>query len=223
MNKHSNRSKASNAYVGRIDPRSCHREDYKWFQRQNVLGSASKYNKLKLNLFIDASGSFCGNVRKVQELLDALAILENRNPNFTFDFITMNDKNVLHEKTDRILRTAGSNNLNDSIVPIWKKVQTPNSDIYNIVLFDGCAVNSARPSNEWCAAHSHDEITQETIKIMVGQYFSTFDHQNCTVISNRSNRSYMEKYCPTAKCIISDSYTKELVTNVLTTIARMLA
>ena len=49
---------AINAYSGVFDPRSVGRQDYKYFIQKNRAGNVKRFSKIKLNLFIDDSGSF---------------------------------------------------------------------------------------------------------------------------------------------------------------------
>lgn len=110
-NKKVNKSNASaiNAYSGVFDPRSVIRDDYKWFVQQNRQGNVKQFSKIKLNLFIDNSGSFYLNETIVNQLLFALKKLEQQEPNFTFDLITMNTKFELKKKNERELHCGGGN------------------------------------------------------------------------------------------------------------------
>lgn len=127
-NKKVTKSNASaiNTYSGVFDPRSVIRDDYKWFVQQNRQGNVKQFSKIKLNLFIDNSGSFHSNETIVNQLLFALKKLEQQEPNFTFDLITMNTRFELKKKNKRELHCGGGNDIPAYSEGIIKKVRTVN-------------------------------------------------------------------------------------------------
>lgn len=196
-NKKVTKSNASaiNAYSGVFDPRSVIRDDYKWFVQQNRQGNVKQFSKIKLNLFIDNSGSFESNETIVNQLLFALKKLEQQEPNFTFDLITMNTRFELKKKNERELHCGGGNDIPAYAEGIIKKVQDRQSMNYNIVLFDGDALSDPTEG------HS-------------GKQFKRFNMPNTVMILEDSNRKYAETYCKGIKRIYTRRYAAELIDQV---------
>ena len=196
-NKKVTKSNASaiNAYSGVFDPRSVIRDDYKWFVQQNRQGNVKQFSKIKLNLFIDNSGSFCLNETIVNQLLFALKKLEQQEPNFTFDLITMNTRFELKKKNKRELHCGGGNDIPAYSEGIIKKVQDRQSMNYNIVLFDGDALSNPTEGRS-------------------GKQFKRFNMPNTVMILEDSNRKYAETYCKGIKRIYTRWYATELIDQV---------
>lgn len=186
---------AINAYSGVFDPRSVIRDDYKWFVQQNRQGNVKQFSKIKLNLFIDNSGSFYLNKTIVNQLLFALKKLEQQKPNFTFDLITMNTRFELKKKNERELHCDGGNDIPAYAEGIIKKVQDRQSMNYNIVLFDGDALSDPTEGRS-------------------GKQFKRFNMPNTVMILEDSNRKYAETYCKGIKRIYTRRYAAELIDQV---------
>lgn len=195
-NKKVTKSNASaiNAYSGVFNPRSVVRDDYKWFVQQNRQGNIKQFSKIKLNLFIDNSGSFDQNETIVNQLLFALKKLEQREPNFTFDLITMNTKFELKKKNEREIYCDGCNDIPAYAESIIKKVQDRQSMNYNIILFDGDALSNSIDRS--------------------GKQFKCFNMPNTVMILEDSNRKYAETYCKNIKRIYTRRYAAELIDQV---------
>ena len=103
--KRKRESGAISAYSGVFNPRMVTREDKKFFVHKNRLGSNKEFSKYHLNLFIDVSGSFRYNQTKVNEMLEALERIERKNPDFSFDLVTISMREVLKPKNDRRMQT----------------------------------------------------------------------------------------------------------------------
>lgn len=204
-NKKVTKSNASaiNAYSGVFDPRSVIRDDYKWFVQQNRQGNVKQFSKIKLNLFIDNSGSFYYNETIVNQLLFALKKLEQLEPNFTFDLITMNTEFKLKKKNERELHCYGGNDIPAYAENIIKKVQDRQSMNYNIVLFDGDALSDAT-------------------KGYSGRQFKRFNIPNTVMILEDSNRKYAETYCKGIKRIYTRRYAAELIDQVCVALSFLL-
>nr|DAM02458.1 MAG TPA: cobalamin biosynthesis protein [Caudoviricetes sp.] len=196
-NKKVTKSNASaiNAYSGVFDPRSVIRDDYKWFVQQNRQGNVKQFSKIKLNLFIDNSGSFYSNETIVNQLLFALKKLEQQEPNFTFDLITMNTRFELKKKNKRELHCGGGNDIPAYSEGIIKKVQDRQSMNYNIVLFDGDALSISTEGRS-------------------GKQFKRFNMPNTVMILEDSNRKYAETYCKGIRRIYTRRYATELIDQV---------
>lgn len=203
-NKKVTKSNASaiNAYSGVFDPRSVVRDDYKWFVQQNRQGNVKQFSKIKLNLFIDNSGSFDQNETIVNQLLFALKKLEQREPNFTFDLITMNTKFELKKKNEREIHCGGCNDIPAYAEGIIKKVQDRQSMNYNIVLFDGDALSNSTDRS--------------------GKQFKCFNMPNTVMILEDSNRKYAETYCKNIKRIYTRRYAAELIDQVCVALSFLL-
>lgn len=204
-NKKVTKSNASaiNAYSGVFDPRSVIRDDYKWFVQQNRQGNVKQFSKIKLNLFIDNSGSFNSNETIVNQLLFALKKLEQQEPNFTFDLITMNTKFELKKKNERELHCGGGNDIPAYAEDIIKKVQDRQSMNYNIVLFDGDALSDPTEGRS-------------------GKQFKRFNMPNTVMILEGSNRKYAETYCKGIKRIYTRRYAAELIDQVCVALSFLL-
>lgn len=196
-NKKVTKSNASaiNAYSGVFDPRSVVRQDYKWFVQQNRQGNVKQFAKIKLNLFIDNSGSFEDNELIVNKLLFALRKLEQQEPNFSFDVVTMNTEFKLKKKNERTLKCGGGNDVPDYAGELIKKVQDRQSMNYNIVLFDGDALS--------------DDYKKRNRK-----NFKFFDMPNTVMILENSNKEYANENCKSTKRIYTRDYANELIDQV---------
>ena len=186
---------AINAYSGVFNPMSVVRDDYKWFVQQNRQGNVKQFSKIKLNLFIDISGSFKNNEYVVNQILFALSKLEQADPNFKFDLITMNREFKLKSRNEREIRCFGGNNIPDYAKDIIRQVQDKQCMNYNIVLFDGDALTDNYSKNK-------------------AKQFEFFNIQNMVMILDYSNAKYADEYCKNVKRIYTHRYTEELVDQI---------
>lgn len=182
---------AINAHSGIFDAKSVIRNDYKWFVQQNRQGHIKQFSKIKLNLFIDVSGSFMPNQYRTNKILFALSNIEKQNPHFSFDVITMQFKFKVLPKTQREIFCDGGNDIPIEARNIISSVADKQANNYNIVLFDGDALTD-----------SVDESGKQF------EYFNVLN--NCVMILDESNKKYAEKYCKKHKIIYSKNYINEL-------------
>ena len=189
-----------NSYSGIFDPRSVIREDYKYFVQKNRNGHIKMCSKIKLNLFIDRSGSFRNNQDFVNQLLHSLMSLEKLNPDFSFDLVTMGLSERLESKKNLFFKASGGNDFGHDIHELYKKVQSKNAVNYNIVLFDGDAF-----SDSYFKTESQKNLT-------------VFNNSNTTIISDPDNKSSITRHCRRSKNIITYNYTDELYKNVMETL-----
>lgn len=200
-------SSAINSYSGVFDARSCGRQDYKYFVQKNRFGNVKRFSKVKLNLFIDTSGSFYISQDVVNKMLYNLKLIEKQMPDFEFDVISMGYGEKLLSKNNRKIHCNGGNYLDSEIINIFKKVQNNDATNVNIILFDGNAFSYASPL----------EI------INMSKNFAAFNHQNCTIISDYDNKNYINKYCKAAKTIfVNYNYAKYLIKNVVDSLKHLL-
>ena len=190
-------SSAINAYSGVFNPRSVVRNDFKWFVQQNRTGHIKAFSKIKLNLFIDCSGSFRHNDEKVNKLLKALTVFEKQNKDFSFDLISCGVGQTIRAKNDRLQQSGGGTYIDCEIVDQFKQVQQADAQNINICLYDG-----------YCATTSY------TFRRGGEKYLATFNNNRSVLILDDENRQAAEKYCKNAKVIITDNYTEELDKNV---------
>lgn len=204
-NKKVTKSNASaiNAYSGVFDPRSVMRNDYKWFVQQNRQGNVKQFSKIKLNLFIDNSGSFKSNEIIVNQLLFALKKLEQQEPNFTFDLITMNTSFKIKKKNEREIECYGGNDIPKYAETVIKKVQERQSMNYNIVLFDGDALTDSTEGRS-------------------GKQFMRFNMPNTVMILDYDNYHYAETYCKNVKRIYTRNYANKLIDQVCVALSFLL-
>ena len=199
-NKHN--GSAINSYSGKFDIRSVTRDDYKYFVSQNRNGHVNAYSKTNLNLFVDCSGSFSSSEKKVNELVYALIQFEKANPDFNLNIITMNEKIKILEKKNRTIKCVGGNRLTPDLPEIYKKLQFPGTANYNIALWDGDA--------------NSDYVGP--FKTEGKRRFSTFNHENCTIISDTDNERDITRYCKSAKKIFTSDYTNKFEENIFKTL-----
>lgn len=198
--KRKRESGAISAYSGVFNPRMVTREDKKFFVHKNRLGSNKEFSKYHLNLFIDVSGSFRYNQTKVNEMLEALERIERKNPDFSFDLVTISMREVLKPKNDRRIDCYGGNDISDKIYEIYRKLQLTQTTNYNIVLFDGDAFTDAYS----------DKRSREC---RPGGHFSCWSGNNCVIISSEDNRRYLENNSR-CKVILTPNYTNVFIDKV---------
>ena len=197
MNKQN--GSAINAYSGVFDARSVARNDYKYFVKQNRLGNVKRFAKLKMNLFIDCSGSFSDSEKVVNQMLFNLDKLEKLDSDFSFDLIRMSTTASIAKKNDRYIHCSGCNDIKYEIYNIYRKVSAVNSNNINIVLFDGDAFS-------YCDYKTKDNHRKN---------FGAFNHENCIIISDSYNERCIRQYAPKAKTtILTGDYASNLIETV---------
>lgn len=184
------------SYSGVFNTRNCLRNDYKYFAQANRIGNLKSQSKFHLNLFIDSSGSFINNEKSMNELLVVLAKIEKANPNFSFTIITCGNSQIVHPKNDQRIRCFGTNNLDKNIYEQFKSVQNKDAHNVNIVLFDGDAYS----------AFQYDPDQNR---------FDVFNQNNVIIITENSNKKYIDEKCQNAKVIYENyNYTNLLILNI---------
>ena len=191
FNKKNSKGNSANGYSGIINPRNADRKDYKFFDRKINARSNNTFGSFHLNLFIDKSGSFEPNENLVNMLIGTLERFERKYPYFDFDIVFCGEGQYIAPKNNRVLEADNGNSLTDEIFSQFIAVQKPMTYNYNIVLFDGLATSERQEKN-----------------------FGAFNKNNCTIISDPDNRKAINKYCGSAKTIITTNYTEELFSNI---------
>lgn len=172
---------ALNSYSGVFDPRSVVREDYKYFLVKGR-GDKRKFSKINLNLFIDRSGSMSLNEKYVNSLICSLVKVKKLNSNFDFNIITLGDSGQTIEDLNTFVYTAyDGTRIYKELYRLYKKVQNPDFENYNIVLFDG-----------YCYGEEN---------------FGAFNNKNVIIVADDSNSDNIKKYAPSSrKVFISNNY-----------------
>jgi len=195
------------SYSGKIRPKSINKpnDNYKWWTRPGD-GFLKNAKKLYLNLFIDQSGSFKPNEDKINSILKELYRIEKTTPNFKVNLITIDtDINI---SKDRKINCSGANSLTSKIKHITKQIIKPSNKNINIIMLDGIAIDK----------DVIDPITNQLLpKYSQAQYenFKYFNLPNTIIISNNSNKVYLERYCYSTKIIYTSKYLEELEDNIL--------
>ena len=190
-------------YSGVLNPRLADRPDYRMFERSASSRGSNSFGTFHLTLYVDTSGSFYRNDEATNKIIKSLALIEQKNHNFTFDVVTMGAKETISPKSNRFIESGGGNHLSGEIFDIFRKMQLPQTYNYNIVLFDG-------------DAYSND-VNKSSIKKWLpdGKGFQAFNSSNCMIISDPDNEKYITKYAPTVKVIYTRDYVDELTNNVM--------
>lgn len=191
---------AIQARSGVFDPRSVVRDDYKWWVQKNRQGNVKAFAKLKLNLFIDCSGSFSDNDKIVNCMLKALIKFEKINPDFQFDLIRCGTGEQLCPKDKRIQNSNSGTQISPNIERLYHQVQQRGWKNVNICLYDG----------DFCLDARNDRERKQFSKPV-----GVFNNADSVCIFDGRNRMYANWWLPTAKVVISNNYTEELIKHVM--------
>lgn len=201
LNKQKNRSSGSYAYAGHIDPRATLNRDYKWFAKKNQGSAAKHFNKVRFNLFVDSSGSFCDSQNAINALICALKQIELTNPDFSVRVAHCGAGTVLAPVDNPYVTCENFSQLGRNTKEIYDSMQQNQASNVNIVVFDGHMSGSFNKGNA----------------------YSAFDHRNCIIVSDDANEEDIRVYAPSAKAIImNSSYAEAFIDVVLKQIESML-
>lgn len=195
-------SSAINTYSGMFDTHSVVRDDYKFFLQSNRIGHQKAYSKMKLNLFIDRSGSFGGSVNTVNKIIYALQKVEKLNLNFEFDVVTIGMDERLLPKNNRTFSADGGNAITPKMTSIYNSLQSTQSEVINILLFDG---------------ECYTDCAFENCK-----YLGCFNNKKSVIISEDSNKRAFNKYIPGVKVKYCTNFTDELYKSIITSLQIMM-
>lgn len=203
FHKKNNGGSGINAYSGVFNPRAVVRKDYRYFDKPVTTQGNNKFGTCHLNLIIDCSGSFYRNTPLVNGILAVLSELERKNRNFSMDVAFINDRfRICNSVKERWFDATGGNNIPDNMRDILVKLQKPNTCNYTIVLFDGDALSDSYGISD------SERIAK----------FHTFDRKQLTLITDEDNKKYMRKAFTSAKVVVTQKYTDELVRHILQTL-----
>lgn len=203
FHKKNNGGSGINAYSGVFNPRAVVRKDYRYFDKPVTTQGNNKFGTCHLNLIIDCSGSFYRNAPLVNGILAVLSELERKNRNFSMDVAFINDQfRMCNNVKERWFEAQGGNTIPKDMRDILVKMQKPNTCNYTIVLFDGDALSD-----------SYGMTDAER-----NARFHTFDRKQLTLITDEDNKRYMRKAFTSAKVVVTQDYTDELVKHILQTL-----
>lgn len=198
FNKKNKGGSGINAYSGVFNPRAVARKDYRFFERAMTTQGNNKFGTCHLNLIIDCSGSYCGNVNVTNGILAVLSEIERKNRNFSLDVAFINHEFKLCQTVSERKMTAwGGNSIPDNMKEILMKLQKPQTCNYNIILFDGDA----------CCNDMYGKDCNKA--------FSVFDMKQTTLITDPDNEEYMNPPFTSTKVVVTQNYTKELIDHII--------
>lgn len=203
LNKQKNQSSGSYAYAGRIDPRAVGNRDYRWFAKKNQGSAAKRFNKVRFNLFVDSSGSFIQSQNAINALICALRKIESTNPDFSVRVAHCGDGTQLTQPDDPYVECKNCSELSADTKAKYDSLQAPNATNVNIVVFDG-------------RMRGEDGSTDKA--------YGAFNHPNCIIVSDPSNKDVIDRYADQAKSVIVlDDYEKVFTGIVLSQVEKLLA
>lgn len=201
LNKQKNQSSGSYGYAGRIDPRAVTNRDYRWFAKKNQGSAAKRFSKVRFNLFVDSSRSFCSSQAAVNALICALKKIESDNHDFSVRVAHCGDGTQLTTPDDPYVKCANCSFLSADTKDKYNSLQTPNATNVNIVVFDGLMRG-----------------------IKNNSVYEAFNHPNCIIVTDDSNEQFIDVYAPQAKSVIvSDNYAGVFTDVVLSQVEKLLA
>lgn len=211
MNRRALQAPSSSAYAGKLDPRLTANKNYRWFIKSNKGSDGNKFSKIKINLFVDCSGSFGSSLPKVNAIIKAFRDVKDQLPEFDYDVVAMEEGEALIPKTTFSLTSGGCNNLTSDIWPIYKKTQDPSARVVNVIVFDGFM---------WTDVAWNYENVPKDVRKNAG----VFNHPNCIIVTDPSNEEAFTEYAPQAKrVIVRDQYVKWFSDRVFESLERLLA
>lgn len=203
LNKQKNLSGGSHGYAGSIDPRAVANRDYRWFAKKNQGSAVKRFNKVRFNLFVDSSGSFCSSQAAINALICALKKIESDNRDFSARVVHCGAGTQLTQPDDPYVECENNSVLDADTKAKYDSLQTPNATNVNIVVFDG-------------RMKGKDGSTAEA--------YGAFNHPNCVIVSDEENEQFINDYAPQAKSVIvSDNYADVFTDIVLSQVEKLLA
>lgn len=200
FNKKNSGGSGINTYSGVFNPRAVVRKDYRFFERSMSTQGNNKFGTCHLNLIIDCSGSFYGNVGLTNGIIAVLTEIERKNRNFSMDVVFINHElHICKTVKDRKMDAWGGNTIPSNMKEVLLSLQKPQTCNYNIILFDGDAM-----------CNNHDLRGMESYK----QRFGVFDMKQTTLITDPDNEEYIDNSFSSTKVIVTRNYTEELVRHI---------
>ena len=173
--------------------------DYKWFEKNNTNGKIQNQSPIKINLYIDNSGSFKYHENKINQILVTLKKIEKEVANLEITLTTINSY-VIERKLEKnyVFKCMGGTSFTDNIDSIVRKNNSTRNQRINIVLFDGRVHNSNK--------------------------FELFNDNKSIIIYEKENRTSVEHYASKSIKIFidNDEYTERLTQAICDGLYRVL-
>lgn len=194
---------AVNGYSGRISPTLAGREDYRFFVNTSRNGSHRAGRKLKLNLFLDNSGSYEANAEATNNLLCALNTLR-LDGLLDLSIVTIGNNTAMHDidHFGGITANEGTS-VNDDLFNHYKQSLTPGAINKNIVLLDGLV---------------HDSSSKDKSAL------SVFNSSDTLAIIDKSNEDKFKRHAPNARLLVMGKdqvYSEKLIDYVIIELSRL--
>ena len=202
-----NNSESKNTYSGRLNPKMIGRpnDDYKWFMKKGD-GLYRDNQGLKLNLFIDQSGSYRELEINTNSILKELCVIERKIKDFKFDLVVIDTDIELKSKNHRFIECGGGNCLSTKLLTYFNHLQELNSKNVNLVLLNGDMATDT---------YKDGLLTVSPFSDMQYHNLHAFNSDNTIIISDNSNKKALEQYCKRAKIIYTKDYVKEFKKYIL--------
>jgi len=204
----SNNASSKRTYTGKLVPKSINNPttEYRWHSKKGD-GFLKYHQKLKINFFIDQSGSFKKDETIVNSMFKELISVESKIEDFEFTLTTIDTDIKTYTKNLRYINCKGGNCLSPKLIKAFKKLQDPKCQVINIVLLEGDIATDTLVYEGQAYKPFSDFQTQN---------LSAFNSKNTIIISDFSNKKYLDKYCILCKKRYTFNYTKELEKNLIT-------
>lgn len=209
FSRKNNSGSGVSGYSGVFNPRNVGRKDYKYFEKSIGVNGNNKFGSCHLNLFIDNSGSFCYNADAINGIIGALAKIEKKTSNFSFDVIKCGSGITETTPETRFMDpNEGTHLVYDETKASYEKHQKKNTMNYNIVLYDGS-----------CTCYGRNRQTHEQGK---DHCFKIFDKNTTTFILERSNIRNVEEAGIFSATVVYENvdYCGKLSENILQVLAK---
>ena len=204
LKKRNNQGSAVAAYSGRLSPKQVGtRDDYRWWTKQSVVGNIRRYSKLHFNWYIDNSGSFSNNSVKMNTVIRAFEHITRVYPDFSFDIITLNTEIVEWPNTHHEFRCGGCNKIPKELKDVVRRHLKPQTNNYNIVLFDG----DAHTGESHYTPNANDNLR-------------FFDMPNTIIISDEENKEYFDKCVKGVHVVYTKDYYNTFVDHLINLLDR---
>lgn len=194
---------AINGYSGRVCPALAGRDDYRFFVNTGRNGSHRAGRKLKLNLFLDNSGSYSDNADATNNLLCALNTLRMEKL-LDLSIVTIGDFTKMHDIDHFKGITANEGTaVNNDLFDHYKQSLTPGAINKNIVLLDGCVQDYSSKAKS---------------------ALSVFNSSDTLIITDYTNEKQFNKHAPKARMIVMgkhQNYSEKLIDYVIIELSRL--
>ena len=200
-------SEAKPTHMGKLNVKKINRpnDDYKWFFKKGE-GDLNKYSGIKLNLFIDQSGSYLKNEQATNSILKELTCIEQKYKDFKFTLTTIDTDIATKSKHSRYIDCKGGNCLSDKLLFTFNNLQKGNDLIMNLVLLNGDIATDT---------YVNGNVKIKPFSELQYQNLKAFNKRNVVVISDNSNKEKLDLYCPKCKKIYTKNYLEEFRKNIL--------